>query len=327
MDFQRGSQNQNRLGQNSRLQSVDGVMGVGGQPRLLNLNKVVAQQPIPFRPNYNAPQNRPVRPIPVQSAPVHSYNPTNSYNNPSPANGQPPASAAYSPLPAQQQAENMPLNNYPLLLEDKETAKSPEAVVVVGNSLVKNLVFKAGWLLLAAVVASGSYFGVRAYLNKRNGPAIQQNLAAALNTSSDNNADDAALNNHNQQVAGASTTNKQANQNDQKTNSLLAASTQPEQATIALYNDTSVAALAGKQSTAIQAAGSYAITMVADMPNKTNAAKTVVVDLTGGKKPNTLRYLENRYSTTGLRSLPNSSLRPGQVDFVIIIGQDAKNIP
>jgi LCP family protein required for cell wall assembly len=94
-----------------------------------------------------------------------------------------------------------------------------------------------------------------------------------------------------------------------------------ENATVALYNGTNIAGLATRTSDDLRSYG-YNITTVADAPTK-GVQKTVVVDLRNGANKYTKRYLENRFGTTAVSSVPaNSKITPGNADFVIILGQN-----
>ncbi len=94
-----------------------------------------------------------------------------------------------------------------------------------------------------------------------------------------------------------------------------------ENATVAIYNGTNIVGLAGRTSDDLKSYG-YNISTVADAPTK-GVQKTIVVDLRNGEKKYTKRYLENRFSTTAVGSLPaNSKIAPGNADFVIILGQN-----
>lgn len=94
-----------------------------------------------------------------------------------------------------------------------------------------------------------------------------------------------------------------------------------ENATVAIYNGTSIAGLAGRTSDDLKSYG-YNISTVADAPVK-GTQNTVVVDLRNGTKKYTKRYLENRFKTTAVTSMPaNSKINPGNADFVIILGQN-----
>ncbi|HTE21836.1 MAG TPA: LCP family protein [Candidatus Limnocylindria bacterium] len=94
-----------------------------------------------------------------------------------------------------------------------------------------------------------------------------------------------------------------------------------ENAKVALYNGTSIAGLAGRTSDDLKSYG-YNITTVGDSPTK-GVQKTIVVDLSNGTKKYTRRYLENRFGTTAVTSLPpDTKITPGVSDFVIILGQN-----
>jgi LCP family protein required for cell wall assembly len=95
-----------------------------------------------------------------------------------------------------------------------------------------------------------------------------------------------------------------------------------ENASVAIYNGTNIAGLGGRTSDNLKSYG-YNITSVADAPVK-GTQKTIVVDLRNGQKKYTKRYLENRFSTTAVGSLPPGSkiTAPTTADFVIILGQN-----
>lgn len=94
-----------------------------------------------------------------------------------------------------------------------------------------------------------------------------------------------------------------------------------ESATIGVYNGTAKSGMASRKAEELRSYG-YIVTTVADAPTK-NYPKTVLVDLSGGSKKYTKRYLEQRLKTTAVTSMPSSSnITPGNVDFVIILGQD-----
>ena len=65
----------------------------------------------------------------------------------------------------------------------------------------------------------------------------------------------------------------------------------------------------------------YNVLKVGDAPTQTYN-KTVVVDLTKGKKPYTKNYLERRYGVQAVTSLPDQAILPEQADFVVILGSD-----
>jgi polyisoprenyl-teichoic acid--peptidoglycan teichoic acid transferase len=96
-----------------------------------------------------------------------------------------------------------------------------------------------------------------------------------------------------------------------------------EDATIAVYNGTNIPGLAGKRAADLKSYG-YNISAIADAPTKTYT-KSVLVDLRGGNKKYTKRYLEQRLGVTAVNSMPDSSINPNNADFVIILGTDAGN--
>lgn len=93
-----------------------------------------------------------------------------------------------------------------------------------------------------------------------------------------------------------------------------------ENASIAVFNGSTITGLAAKRANELKSFG-YNITTVANASNK-NTPQTILVDLTGGKKKYTLHYLEQRLKVTATKSLPDSSINPNGADFVIILGQN-----
>lgn len=91
-----------------------------------------------------------------------------------------------------------------------------------------------------------------------------------------------------------------------------------ENAKVAILNGTSTSGLAAKKSEELKSYG-YNIGNVGDAPTK-NYTKTVLVDLRGGKNKYTKRYLELRFKTSAVGSLPDPAIVPGDADFVIILG-------
>ncbi|HSX32375.1 MAG TPA: LCP family protein, partial [Candidatus Saccharimonadales bacterium] len=94
-----------------------------------------------------------------------------------------------------------------------------------------------------------------------------------------------------------------------------------EKATVAVLNGTNVSGLATAQSEKLKSFG-YNVVSVADAPTHTYA-KTVIVDLTSGKKPYTKNYLQKRYGVNAVTKLPDTTIQATGNDFVIILGQDA----
>lgn len=93
-----------------------------------------------------------------------------------------------------------------------------------------------------------------------------------------------------------------------------------ENASIAVFNGSTVVGLAAKRATDLRSFG-YNITVVDNAPTK-NYSQTTLVDLTGGKKKYTLHYLEQRLKVTAVTSLPDASINPNGAEFVIILGQN-----
>ncbi|HSX24322.1 MAG TPA: LCP family protein [Candidatus Saccharimonadales bacterium] len=93
-----------------------------------------------------------------------------------------------------------------------------------------------------------------------------------------------------------------------------------ENASIAVLNGTNTAGLATTKAAELKSYG-YNVNNIADAPTKTYT-KTILVDLTGGKKKYTKYYLEKRLGVTAVTSLPDPNIpNPGNSDFVIILGQ------
>ncbi len=93
-----------------------------------------------------------------------------------------------------------------------------------------------------------------------------------------------------------------------------------ENATVAIYNGTMIPGLAGRTSKDLKSYG-YKISTAGDAPTK-GVQKTIVVDLRAGAKKYTKRYLENRFGTQVVTSVPDAKIVPGNADFVIILGQN-----
>ena len=93
-----------------------------------------------------------------------------------------------------------------------------------------------------------------------------------------------------------------------------------ENAEIQVLNGTAVAGLAGEKADDLKSYG-YNVSTVADAPTS-DYEKTVIVDLTRGKKPYTKNYLEKRFGVKSTTKLPDSTIEPGTASFVIILGQN-----
>lgn len=92
-----------------------------------------------------------------------------------------------------------------------------------------------------------------------------------------------------------------------------------ENARIAVLNGTSVAGLATKKADQLKSYG-YNVTVVGDAPTQ-DYVRTIMVDVTDGKKPFTKNYLEKRLELQSMTRLP-TGVQSQDVDFVVILGQD-----
>lgn len=93
-----------------------------------------------------------------------------------------------------------------------------------------------------------------------------------------------------------------------------------ENATVAVLNGTGFAGLAGRTAEDLKSYG-YNVSQTADAPTQ-NYQTTTIVDLRNGAKKYTKSYLEKRFGTTAVGSLPDPNINPGTADFVIILGQN-----
>jgi LCP family protein required for cell wall assembly len=93
-----------------------------------------------------------------------------------------------------------------------------------------------------------------------------------------------------------------------------------ENASIAVFNGSTVTGLAATRADDLKSFG-YNITVVDNAPTK-NYSKTILVDLTGGKKKYTQHYLEQRLKVTAVTQLPDNTINPNGAEFVIILGQN-----
>ena len=97
-----------------------------------------------------------------------------------------------------------------------------------------------------------------------------------------------------------------------------------ENASLAVYNATDTTGLATSKANLLKSYG-YTITTVDNTAKPSNPAHTVLVDLTKGKDIYTRHYLEQRFNTTAVTTVPASAgiTPPAGTDFVIILGEDA----
>ncbi|HXR50391.1 MAG TPA: LCP family protein [Verrucomicrobiae bacterium] len=94
-----------------------------------------------------------------------------------------------------------------------------------------------------------------------------------------------------------------------------------ENAKVLVLNGTNVPGLASKEATTLKAYG-YNVVGTANATTN-NWAQTTLIDLTNGKDKYTKHYLEQRFNSTALTSLPDSTIQTNGADFVIIVGSDA----
>lgn len=103
-------------------------------------------------------------------------------------------------------------------------------------------------------------------------------------------------------------------------NSLKDAFIKKENASILVLNGTAKEGFAGNKATELKSFG-YTISGTGNAPTK-DVTKTILVDLRNGEKKYTRNYLEKRFNTNAVTTLPDPSIAPGTADFVIILGSD-----
>jgi len=96
-----------------------------------------------------------------------------------------------------------------------------------------------------------------------------------------------------------------------------------EDATVGVYNATMIGGLAGRTAAELESFG-YEVNAVADAPTK-GQEQTILVDLSGGQKKYTKAYLEKRFNVTAVRSMPDTTIDPGDADFVILLGTNEES--
>lgn len=97
-----------------------------------------------------------------------------------------------------------------------------------------------------------------------------------------------------------------------------------ENASIAIYNATSIAGLATKEGDLLKSYG-YNVTLIETASKITEPATTTLIDLSKGSAKYTRHYLQQRLSVVAANSVPASSgiTPPPTTQFVIILGKDA----
>jgi len=93
-----------------------------------------------------------------------------------------------------------------------------------------------------------------------------------------------------------------------------------ENATVSIFNGTDIAGLATRTAKELRSYG-YNVDQVADSPIK-NQQTTTIVYLSNSDKKYTKAYLEKRFGTISVKSLPDSRIDPKGADFVIILGKN-----
>jgi len=93
-----------------------------------------------------------------------------------------------------------------------------------------------------------------------------------------------------------------------------------ENAQVSVLNGTSTAGIATTKANELKSYG-YNVTKVDNAPTSTYD-KTVIVDLTNGVDKYTRHYLESRFGVKAVTALPDTTIQPGQANFVIILGKD-----
>ncbi len=94
-----------------------------------------------------------------------------------------------------------------------------------------------------------------------------------------------------------------------------------ENGAVEVLNGTTIAGLATTSADKLKSFG-YNVIKVDSAPTA-NYKKTMVVDLTNGKKPYTKNYLEKRFGVKVATKLPDTTIQATGADFVVILGQDA----
>jgi LCP family protein required for cell wall assembly len=93
-----------------------------------------------------------------------------------------------------------------------------------------------------------------------------------------------------------------------------------ENANITVLNGTVSPGLASEKAEELKTYG-YNVGTVDSAPTS-DYEKTIIVDLTKGKKRYTKNYLEKRFGVKSTTKLPDTTIKPGSASFVIILGQN-----
>ncbi|HSX36621.1 MAG TPA: LCP family protein [Patescibacteria group bacterium] len=93
-----------------------------------------------------------------------------------------------------------------------------------------------------------------------------------------------------------------------------------ENAVVTVLNGTTVAGLATAKAAELKGYG-YNVGTVASAPTS-GYDQTVLIDLSHGKDKYTKHYLEQRFNTTAVTTLPDTAIAPGGADFILVLGND-----
>jgi hypothetical protein len=93
---------------------------------------------------------------------------------------------------------------------------------------------------------------------------------------------------------------------------------EPEKVTVDVRNGTSTAGLAGQTATDLKKLTWVTVGKIGDA--KGTFTKTVIVDLSAGKKPNALKALETKFGVTAVTELPKGE-QTSTADILVIVGK------
>ncbi|HET9174004.1 MAG TPA: LCP family protein [Candidatus Saccharimonadales bacterium] len=93
-----------------------------------------------------------------------------------------------------------------------------------------------------------------------------------------------------------------------------------ENARVVVLNGTTAPGLATAKADELKQYG-YNVTQTATAPTS-GYQQTVLVDLTHGKDKYTKHYLEQRFNTTAVSTVPDQAIASSQADFILILGND-----
>jgi polyisoprenyl-teichoic acid--peptidoglycan teichoic acid transferase len=96
-----------------------------------------------------------------------------------------------------------------------------------------------------------------------------------------------------------------------------------ENANVMVLNGTDRVGLATEKADELKSYG-YNIGTIDNAPNGRSYSRTILVDLTHGQKKYTKRYLEQRFGTIAVDSLPDNAIQSNSAEFVVILGSDTR---